>query len=102
MTGTPAVIRNRSTHSGRLERWMGAESIERISKAMKGWYYRPIHILDVPGSVRVGADGDFVGPFERGNYFSAMDSYLEFHAREVRASYPRMMAGFASISDALL
>ena len=102
MTGTPAVIRNRSTHSGRLERWMGAESIERISKAMKGWYYRPIHILDVPGSVRVGADGDFVGPFERGNYFSAMDAYLEFHAREVRASYPRMMAGFASISDALL
>jgi len=101
MNKAPAHVRHPSTHAGRLERWMGMESIERIQAAMKGWYYKPIHILDVPGSVRVGADGDFIGPFERGNYFSAMDAYFEFQARLMLASYPRMMAGFASISDAL-
>lgn len=97
----PAFVRNRSTHSGRLERWMGLESIERISQSMKGWYWKPISILDVPGGVRVGADGDFIGPFERGNFMSSMDAFWEWEAKRKQATYPRMV-GFASISDALL
>lgn len=90
-----------STHSHRLERWMGAEPIERISAAMKDWYGPPIHILDVPGSVRVCGDGDFIGPFDRGNFMSSMDAYWEFLAKLRSLRQPRM-AGFASISDALL
>lgn len=106
MNRAPAFVRNRSTHSGRLERWMGLESIERISQAMKGWYYKPIHILDVPGSVRVGADGDFIGPFERGEYYSAMDAFNDHCLAQAKlkrfdlSQYRNV--GFASISDALL
>jgi uncharacterized protein YceK len=79
---------------------MGAERVEQISVAMKGWYGPPIHILDVPGSVRVCGDGDFIGPFERGNFMSSMDAYWEFEAR-LRSLRQPQMAGFASISDAL-
>jgi hypothetical protein len=94
------LMRQRSTHAGRLERWVGRERLEQISRSMLGWYGAPIHLLDVPGSVRVGGDGDFIGPFERGNYFSNMDAYFEWEARQRMAAFPRM-AGFASISDAL-
>ena len=45
------------THSDRLERWLGTERIEKISRNMKGWHGAPIHLLDCPGSVRVCADG---------------------------------------------
>lgn len=91
----------KSTHSDRLQRWMGAERVEQISQAMKGWYGPPIHILDVPGSVRVCADGDFIGPFDRGFYSTALDSFREFWMRAGRVQHGQMNAGFASISDAL-
>lgn len=72
---------------------------------MKGWYGPPIHLLDVPGSVRVCADGDFIGPFERGFFLSALDS-LEFILKQAirgtgKVHYGVLNAGFASISDAL-
>jgi len=94
-----------STHSNRLERWLGAERIEHISRSMRGWYGPPIHLLDVPGSVRVCADGDFIGPFERGMFFSALDSMEACLKRAARGTgkvqYGVLNAGFASISDAL-
>ena len=95
------LLKQRSTHAARLERWVGAERLEQISRSMMGWYAGPIHLLDVPGSVRVCGDGDFIGPFERGNYFSSMDAFWEFQAAMRRVRQPLMMAGFASISDAL-
>lgn len=72
---------------------------------MRGWYGPPIHILDVPGSVRVTKDGDFIGPFERGIYYSALDAFEE-HLRSIARGLskpgPAMAyAGFASISDAI-
>jgi hypothetical protein len=95
----------RSTHSGRLEKWMGKDRIEQISQSMKGWYGPPIHLLDVPGSVRVCGDGDFRGPVERGVFYSALDSLRDFYRRLERAFGDRTFvyanAGFASISDAL-
>ena len=42
-------------HSGRLERWIGTERIEHLSTSMRGWYGRPIALLDVPGDVTRGA-----------------------------------------------
>ena len=91
-----------STHSQRLERWLGSERIERISKSMKGWYGPPIHLLDVPGSVRVCKDGDFIGPFERGYFMSALDSLHEALKRAGKIPPNTLYVGFASISDALL
>jgi len=90
-----------STHSGRLERWLGKERIEYISRSMRGWYGPPIHILDVPGSVKVCGDGDFIGPFERGVFYSAIDALRDAYKRAMRIPPYRLYAGFASISDAL-
>src|SRR3972149_2742173 len=91
----------KSTHSGRLERWLGTERVEHISKCMNGWYGPPIHLLDCPGSVRVCGDGDFIGPFERGVFFSAIDSLREAYNRAMKIPPNRLYVGFASISDAL-
>ena len=110
-----AIIKNRSIHSGRLERWLGAEKIEQLAGHMRHgggpqspWYGPPINLRDVPGSVWIGGDGDFVGTFNRGFYDSAADS-LRRHLRKLwrDAGKPvyipdaQFGAGFTSISDAL-
>ena len=91
----------KSTHSQRLERWLGKERIEQLSKAMKGWYGPPIHILDCPGSVRVCGDGDFIGPFERGYFWTALDALKAAFDRAAKVPPGTLYVGFASISDAL-
>jgi hypothetical protein len=92
----------KSTHSQRIERWLGIERTEQISRSMRGWYGAPITLLDVPGSVRVGADGDFTGPFEHGFFASALDKAHELLKRASRVQHGVTNVGFASISDALL
>ena len=94
---------HQAIHSGRLERWLGQDRIENLSKNMRGWYGPPITLLDVPGRVQVGRDGDFSGQFSRGGYFSAADSFGEW-AKRLWAASGRATAlntGFASLSDAL-
>lgn len=97
--------RFKSVNSGRLERWLGREKIEHISRSMKGWYGPPIHLLDVPGSVRVTADGDFIGPFNHGYAIGALDAFADYFSRlgreMARPQYATLNVGFASISDAL-
>lgn len=99
------LLRFRSVHSGRLERWLGGPArAEFLSQSNRGWYGPPIHLLDVPGSVRVGGDGDFIGPFEHGYIASFLDivgAKLDAAARRMRPSLSTAGAGFASISDAL-
>lgn len=95
----------RPVHSDRLERWLGAEKVKHISNAMRDWYGPPIHLLDVPGSVRVCAGGDFIGPFEHGYADSALGAFADYFRRlwrEMgRPQYGYANVGFASISDAL-
>ena len=95
------ILRYRSTHSGRLERWLGKEQLADISSNMKGWYYNPIHLLNCPGSVRVSADGDFIGPFEHGVFMSAVDSLECAVKRALKTPKYSFNTGFTSISDAL-
>lgn len=99
MRGMPA------THTQRLERWLGAPRIEQLRTAMRGWYGPPIYLIDCPGSVRITKDGDFVGPFDRGYFYSASDAFrdhLRSLARGLSRPAPAMAhAGFSSISDAL-
>lgn len=97
------LLKHRSTHSARLERWLGPEAIQRLVDATSGcgWYGPPIHILDLPGSVRIGKDGDFIGPFERGVFASAMDSLEQALKRAARVPQYSFNTGFTSISDAL-
>jgi hypothetical protein len=88
-----------------LERWLGREKVEQISNNFRDWYGPPVHLLDVPGSVRVCKGGDFIGPFEHGYASSFFDMAREYLARLWRESgryQPALAgAGFASISDAL-
>lgn len=95
------LIRTRSTHSGQLDRWLGPDRTTYLSACMKGWYGRPISLLDVPGSVRVGPDGDFVGHVGRGAFFSALDALEVSLKCAAKAPRSTLHAGFTSISDAL-
>jgi len=102
------INKSKSTHSGRLERWLGCEKIESLSASMKGWHGPPINLTDVPGSVWIGKDGDFIGDFDRGYFDSASDA-LARHVRNLWRAAGKpiyipencLNAGFASIGDAL-
>lgn len=111
----PKTIRRKSIHSGRLERWLGKDKIEHLTNCMRNgggpgnrWYWKPINLRDVPGSVWITADGDFVGDFERGWFDSAIDG-LSRHFRDlwkaagkpIYLQEPAFGVGFTSISDAL-
>jgi hypothetical protein len=95
----------RHVHSQRLERWLGTEKVESLSRNYRAWYGRPVQLIDVPGNVFVTGGGEFVGDFDRGYFASARDS---LHAHLTRlwrnAGTPQhgyAGVGFASISDAL-
>jgi hypothetical protein len=88
-------------HAGRIERYLGAEKIKHLQDCMRGWYGRPICLLDVPGSVWITRDGDFVGTFKRGSFMSALDAMERFWQELGRPQFGYANAGFASISDAL-
>lgn len=115
LLNAPKTMKRRSINSGRLERWLGTEKIEYLANCMRNgggpgnrWYYKPINLRDVPGSVWITADGDFVGDFERGYFASAVDR-LSDHFRDLwkaagKPLYipePALGVGFTSISDAL-
>lgn len=112
----PKAIKRLSTHSGRLERWLGAERLEQLShNFLNGggqgipWYGPPINLADVPGSVWIGGDGDFTGDLGRGFFASAADSLADHLRRLWRGAgkpvylrEPQFGAGFSSIADAVL
>lgn len=83
---------------------MGAERVDHVSRSMRGWYGPPICLLDIPGSVYVGSDGEFRGRFDRGYAATAFDQLREFQRRMDRAAARnrgKLHTGLASISDAL-
>ena len=92
-------------HSQRLERWLGTEKVEQLSRNFRDWYGPPVNLTDVPGSVWVTKGGDFVGQFDRGFFGSAkdsMDGWLRRLWRESgRVQHGYANAGFTSISNAL-
>lgn len=97
---------NKPVHSQRLERWLGSQRVADLSSSFKDWYGPPITLMDVPGGVKIHGGGDFTGPFERGFFYSAMDS-LDDHVRRVRRrlSNKRLYqpnvcnVGFSSLAD---
>ena len=97
------IVKHRSTHSARLERWLGPDKINQLVQATRGqgWYGPPIHLLDVPGSVRIDRSGDFHGPFEHGYFVSAIDLLVDRVKDFGRVPQYSFNTGFTSISDAL-
>lgn len=99
----PNIIRTRSTHAGKLERWLGKEQVENISTSMRGWYgKRPILVGGVPGAggVWCGRGGDFVGRIDGGDFVGLAERCVERldHAVAKIAGRHRMH-GFSSLSD---
>ena len=111
--------RRKTIPRARIERWLGKEKADRLSSHMVGptkvdrWYGPPINVRDLPGSVWIDGNGEYVGDFQHGQYFSADDAF-ELALRKVRGfrriwdralgqdSLPLYAgAGFASLSDAL-
>lgn len=98
-----------SADASKVERWLGAEKIKHLQDCMANggdrWYGRPICLLDVPGSLWITADGDFIGHVNGGYFASALDFFeakLKRYLKELsRPQYGYANAGFASISDAL-
>lgn len=100
------LIANRSTHAGKLERYLGKDEVERISLAMVNWYgTKPILVGNVPSArgVRVGRGGDFVGRIDDGDLVSLGERCLDRMNRALTKVGARqattMNAGFASLSD---
>lgn len=97
------IVKTRSTHSQKLERWLGAEQVRNMSAQMRGWYGAPIAVGRVPGLVYATGDGDFVGPIRAGQFGSIIDVQFE----RLRAFTKQMSiesrlvhgVGFASLSD---
>ena len=89
------------THSNRIQKWLGSELAESISKQTLGWYGPPIPLGNTPGKVYVTGKGDFVGPIRGGYYTSMLDYYVErFKAAQKKARKSVYLnTGFSSLSD---
>ena len=62
----------KSTHSDKLERYLGKEQVEELSARFKDFYY-PVAVHGVPGNVYVMPGGDFTGEIKAGSYFNKHD-----------------------------
>lgn len=98
------LIKEHSTHSGQLERWLGLDAVERLSLSMKDWYGPPIAVAGVPGKVFAHRGGDFRGTIHSGYLASARDRADELwviaERRWRRMSKSKQLnAGFASFND---
>jgi hypothetical protein len=60
------------THSDRLERWLGADQVARVSLAMRDFYH-PIALHGVPGAVYAMPGGDFTGEIRGGQEIAAVE-----------------------------
>lgn len=104
------ILRDKSTNSAQLERWLTKDGVICVSDAMKGWYGPPIPVAGVPGKVFATKDGDFVGRIQAGQFASHLDIAESIARRFIRAinrgmnhqaynSQRRLNTGFSSLSD---
>lgn len=77
------------THSDRLERWLGAQQVARVSAAMRDFYW-PIAMHGVPGAVYAMPGGDFRGEIRDGQEMSAVDRAADYLRRERRRHVTRI------------
>jgi hypothetical protein len=94
----------KSTHSQQLERWIGIEQIENISRAMHGFYGGPIPLANA-GNVWATPDGDFVGKVLQGSEACINQRLFDMVRREERRRWrhigqrTQQLGGFSSVGD---
>lgn len=97
------LVQRLATHSGRLERWLGPEHVEHLSKSMVNWYGPPIPVAGVPGNVWAMKGGDFRGRIRAGQMSAGVDFAVARILRSFRQASRRqdfqLNTGFASLSD---
>jgi len=97
------IIKRRSTHASKLERWIGADQVEQMAAQVRHWYGPPIAVAGVPGAVYARGGGDFVGPIAAGKFGSLADLQFERMKRIMRemSLEARLVSGvgFTSLSD---
>ena len=81
--------RGAPTHSGQLERWLGADQVQRVSDAMRGFYW-PVAMHGVPGQVYAMPGGDFCGQINGGEFASSHDRAEAVLARIRRQQRARL------------
>jgi hypothetical protein len=89
------------THTGRLERWLGAQQLASISHAFRQWYGPPVALGCVPGNVFVTAGGEFVGPISVGDELNQLDmteAIVRRFARRRFALGTRQAGAFSNLS----
>jgi hypothetical protein len=67
------MMPTKSTHSDKLERWLGAEQVNQLSIQFKDFYW-PIPVKGIPGNVFIMPGGDFAGEIQVGSYFNKHDA----------------------------
>lgn len=91
-----------STHSQRLERWLGPAAVGQLSDNMRGWYGPPIPVAGVPGRVFATGDGEFIGAIDGGTESSGAERAREILKREYQRRFARMfrrqVGSFSSLS----
>ena len=96
---------NYSTHSDRLERWLGAQHVEQMSRNFRTWYGPPVAVAGVPGRVFVTGGGDFIGECRVGAELSAVERGMGIVREESRRRYKRFRdkerGSFSSLSAAI-
>jgi hypothetical protein len=95
-----------ATHAGRLERWLGTETVEQLSASMRDWYGPPIAVHNVPGAVWAHKGGDFSGPLKAGHASHLLD-FAEQRAKRIWRNFSQRQAlqanaGFSSLSDLIM
>jgi hypothetical protein len=77
------------THSQRLEKWLGAERVENVSRNFLRWYGPPVAMGGVPGAVFVTGGGDFIGEYRGPRHASAVDRAMDILREEKFRRYKR-------------
>jgi hypothetical protein len=88
-------------HSQRIERFLGPELAEGLSRKTRGWYGPPIPIIGT--GLVVGGDGAYRGRLMHGGFASmadfATERFLRIARNAGRRSLYKAHTGFSSLSD---
>lgn len=92
------------THSDRLERWLGNDTVEQISQNFKNFYW-PVGVHGVPGGVYVMPGGDFCGEIKAGQEMSKHDAAANslkklMQVGRNKARYDKALAAFFAMLKA--